>query len=130
MTMMDTEFEQRLRSIVDDIELAGNFSVVLDRDMEVGGVDGGRFYFQIRCWRKDTITGEMGYGYGGKAYLSPYAVDSELVGTIFSLYKGYVEHEARETFKWRKRRIYGPHIDIEALHEVARRVSYRKPVGA
>lgn len=120
--MSDEAFFVRLCRIVGDIELADNFDVVVGRDAEVGE---GRYYFQIECLRKDVITGEMGLGYGGKAYLSPHATDSELVQTIFGLYLRYVEHEARETFEWRGRRVFGPHIAVEALWDVARRVDVR-----
>lgn len=118
--MSDDEFLERLSRIADEITLAENFTVLIGRDGP-----GGRFYFQIRCYRLDVITKEMGYGYGGKAYLSEHATDSELVQTIFGLYKGYYEHEARETFEWRGRRVFGPHISTEALWDVARRVDVR-----
>lgn len=116
--MSDEIFPIRLNRIVGDIELAENFGIVV-------GFDENRYYLQIRCLRRDVITGEADYGYGGKAYLSPHATDSELVGTVFALYKSYVEHEARETFTWQGRRVYGPHISVEALWEVARRVDVR-----
>jgi len=119
---MAEEFIDRLNRIVDDIELAEHFAVVIGKDPDN---EPGRFYFQIQCWRKDVITGEMGFGYGGKAYLSPHASDSELVQTVFGLYKGYWEHEARESFQWRGRRVFGPHIATEALWEVARKVDVR-----
>lgn len=117
--MNDQEFESRLERIRDDITLAENFSVKIGHD------ESGRYYFQIACYRKDAITGEMGMGYGGKAWLSTYASDSELVQTVFGLYKSFFEHEARETFAWRERRVFGPHIATEALWEVARRVDLR-----
>lgn len=116
---MDEQFNERLRRIRKDVTLAEGF------DVRIGEDRGQRYYFQITCWRRDVITGEMGTGYGGKAYLSEHATDSELVQTIFGLYKGYWEHEARETFTYRGRRIYGPHIDANALWEVARRVDVR-----
>lgn len=85
-----------------------------------------RYYFQIRCWREDAITpGVFDWGYGGKAYLSPHASNNELVQIIFGLYKGYNEHEARETFQWRGRRVFGPHIRTDALWDVARKVELR-----
>lgn len=112
-------FHERLTRIVGDISLPEQFSVVL------GHTPGKGHYVQIKCWRLDVITKQMGYGYGGKAYPSEHASTSELVGMIFGLYKAYCEHEARESFEWRGKRIYGPHIDIEALWEVARRVDVR-----
>lgn len=120
--MMEEAFIDRLDRIVNDVTLADNFSIRIRQDEDA---DGGRYYFQIQCWRKDVITGEMGFGYGGKAYLSPHATDSELVQTIFGLYKGYWEHEARETFQWRGRRVFGPHISTEALWDAAPRVDVR-----
>ncbi len=112
----------RLYALADQVELGMGCEVVIGQDQEH---DPGRFYFQIKCWRKDVITGEMGWGYGGKAYLSPHATDSELLQTLFGLYKGYWEHEARENFEWRGRRVFGPHISTEAMWEVARRVDLR-----
>lgn len=120
--MSDETFVDRINRIAGDIELAENYSIHIGVDAEVSN---GRFFYQIRCWRKDVITGEMGTGFGGKAYLSEHATDSELVQTIFGLYKGYWEHEARETFQYKGRRVYGPHIDVEAQWEVARRVDVR-----
>lgn len=110
-----------LIQVVSEIELGFDCELTLKTDL----VGGSRHYFQIRCWRKDTITGEMGYGYGGKAYLSRHAVRSEVVATAFGLYKAYLEHETRESFKWRGRRVYGPHIDVVALHAAAANIEVR-----
>lgn len=124
--MSHEEFGTRLQRIAADIELGENFFLLIDVDQEYH--EYGRYFFQIGCHRRDTFTGEMGVGYGGKAYLSPHASDSELVQTVFGLYKSFWEHEARETFKWRGRRVFGPHIATEALWDVARRVDIRKPI--
>jgi hypothetical protein len=120
-------FIERLGRIVSEIELGMNCRVLIGSEdaWDLDGAYAGRFYFQIECQRIDTITKEMGTGRGGKAYLSPHATDSELIQTVFGLYKGYWEHEARETFIWRGRRPFGPHIATEALWEVARRVDVR-----
>lgn len=115
-------FLLRLRGIVAQVELGMECSVVIGRDEEN---DPGRFYFQIMCWRMDVISKEMGHGFGGKAYLSPHATDSELVQTIFGLYKAYWEHEARENFYWKGRRVFGPHMDVNAVWEVATRIDAR-----
>ena len=118
----DLAFYQRLTDLVDEIDLGMDCTVVIDRDAEN---EPGRFYFQIRCWRMDVITKEMGWGYGGKAYLSPHATDSELLQTVFGLYKSYWEHEARENFQWQGVRIYGPHVDARELLKAARHVDVR-----
>lgn len=118
-----TTANDRFIEIASEVKLAENFHIRVGVD-ELNGV-AGRNYYQIVYWRKDVITDEYGWGYGGKAYLSEFASDSELVQTIFGLYKGYWEHEARETFQWRGRRVFGPHISTEALWEVAKRVDIR-----
>lgn len=118
---MTETFRVRLGRVASDIELAENFDVKLGRDFD------GNFYYQIQCWRKDVVTGEMGMGYGGKAYVNEHLTDSELVQIVFGLYKGYWEHEARETFQWRERRVFGPHISTEALWDVANRTDASKP---
>jgi hypothetical protein len=122
-----SQFYGRLSDLAGQISLPGQYAVRIAQDQEVPN---GRLYFQIQCERMDIITGEMGMGYGGKAYLSEHATDSELVGTIFALYKAYVEHEARETFKYRGKRIFGPHIKVEALWEIARQVDVRSAMHA
>lgn len=110
----------RFERIIAEIELAENFTAQVHFDK-----DRNSYYYQIRCWRQDVITGKWDFGYGGKAYLSPHSADGELVQIIFGLYKGYWEHEARESFKWGGRRVFGPHIATEALWEVAQRVDVR-----
>lgn len=110
----------RLNRIVSDIELGMNCMVRLGFSEERG-----EHFVQIACWRMDVITKKMDWGYGGKAWPSVHASDSEIVQMIFGLYKGYWEHEARETFEWRGRRVFGPHISTEALWDIARRVDVR-----
>ena len=123
---MDTEtttptegLGERLARIISEIELG------MECEVRLGGSDEGRWFVQIMCNRVDVITKVEGWGYGGKAYPSEHASDSEIVQMIFGLYKGYWEHEARENFEWRGRRVFGPHISTEAMWEVARRVDLR-----
>lgn len=115
-------FHQRLLAIVADIDLGMGCEVVLDQDRANVG---GRYFVQIRCWRLDVITKEMGWGFGGKAYLSPAQTTNEIVQAIFGLFLAYWTHEARENFQWRKRRVYGPHIAVEALWGAALHVDVR-----
>jgi hypothetical protein len=86
----------------------------------------GRWYFQVECARPDTVTGEMGIGRGGKAYLSPHMNVSELTRLVFGLFKAYEEHECREFFRWKDRAIFGPHISSEALWGVAEELDFRE----
>lgn len=108
-------------SVQSEITLPENFQLNLEQDK----AGGDRWYFQIACHRRDVDTGEMGWGRGGKAYLSEHATLSELVQTAFGLYKSYVEHEARETFQWQGRRVFGPHMDVRAVWAVANNFDLR-----
>lgn len=110
----------RLKRLVGYIELGMDCKVRLEFDK-----DRGDWFVQIQCWRRDTITGQMGWGFGGKGWPSPHSSDSEVIQMIFGLYKGYWEHEARETFILRDRRPFGPHIDTWALWSVSRLVDVR-----
>lgn len=118
----DLAFEQRLFRVRAEVGLPENMLLLVKRDNPSAG---GRWYFQIEAERPDTFTGEMGVGRGGKAYLSPHATQSELVQCAFRLLLSYVEHEARESFTWRGRRVFGPHIDVQAHWDVARRIDAR-----
>ncbi len=112
----------KFAQIRDQVGLPDGFTLLLERDKADGG---GRWYFQVEAVRRDICTGQMGRGRGGKAYLSEYATVSELVQTAFGLYKSFLEHEARETFTWNGRRVFGPHMDVRALWEVAERFDAR-----
>lgn len=76
---------------------------------------------RIGHFRPDVVTGEPGWGFGGRFRVAPTATDSEVVQGIFGLFKAYEEHECRESFEWKHRRIFGPHLDIQALHDIAHR---------
>jgi len=122
MKTKESDLVDRVEIIISQISLPENFSIVFSKDKTV---ENGRYYVQIECERVDTFTGELGVGRGGKAYLSQYSTNSEIIQIIFGLYKSYWEHEARETFLWRGRRVFGPHISTEALWEVAERYDAR-----
>lgn len=121
------EFGERLHRIRDEITLPANFTLIVERDKALAD---GRWYFQIDAYRPDTYTGQMGHGRGRKAYLSAHATDSELIQCAFGLLDAYVHHEAREGFLWKGRRVFGPHIDVHALWEVAERYDARPTAAA
>lgn len=112
--------EERLHRLVGQIELGMKCKVRLEFDETRG-----EWFVQIKCLRPDAITGIEDWGYGGKAWPSPHASDSEVLQMIFGLYKGYWEHEARETFVLRDRRPFGPHIDTWALWSISKLVDVR-----
>lgn len=81
---------------------------------------------QVLCERPDTYTGEYGTGRGGQRLLFPGQTDSSIVRTALAAFLAYEEHEVREAFTYRGKRIYGPHVDVDALVEVADRIE-KKP---
>lgn len=86
---------------------------------------GHAWFVQACLWRKDTKSQAAGWGYGGKIVVSPHMAYGELVKKFLVAALGYAEHEVREAFKWKGRRIAGPHISIEALWEIAERTENR-----
>lgn len=114
-------FFNRVERIVADISYKNDYRLFVDVDT----VSRKRVYMQVTCFRKDTVTGQWGYGKGGKFYLSPHMTDQEIVQNAFGLFKAYEEHECREFFMYKGKRIYGPHISLDALLEIADRTTYR-----
>lgn len=53
--------------------------------------------------------------HGRKWYISPHATRSEILQTALAAVLAFEEHEARECFRFRGNRLYGPHIAFEAL---------------
>jgi hypothetical protein len=86
---------------------------------------GGSVTIELRHWRPDADTGVMAWGSGGKRPIKPDATDSEIVRVLFAAALAYEEHEVREFFTYRGKRIMGPHISVEALMEVADRLDVR-----
>lgn len=56
---------------------------------------------------------------GGKRYLSARMCRQEIVGACFGAIRDAEEHEMKEWFRYRRRSIYNPHLDPDALAEVA-----------
>lgn len=93
--------------------------------LEFGLTEDGNTYVQVTCQRPDTYTGEFGTGRGGRRILSPEQSDSSIVRTVFAAFIAYEEHEMREGFQYQGKRVFGPHIDVDALVEVADRIEKR-----
>lgn len=113
-----------MRKILQEITYKEDYIFELKAD---GDID-GRWYVQISFLRPDIVTGEPGWGRSGKRYVSPHMAKSEFVALVMGTVLALEEHEAREMFKYRGRRIFGPHIDVDALWEIARKVDIREKV--
>lgn len=108
---------QLLAQTVQDIELDNEHFYI------EAGNESGRLYVEIVCYRPDVVTGLWGYGHGGRRYLPYLASKDTIVKTVFGAYLAYVEHEARETFLYKGKRVFGPHIAVDALATVADQIT-------
>jgi hypothetical protein len=90
-------------------------------DVEYGRNTGWRVapdgsWLQVVRFADATKAGDSASLFGRKWRLSPHMVRAEVVQTAFAAVRAFEEHEARELFRWRGRAVFGPHIDLDALH--------------
>ena len=88
--------------------------------------DGKGAYLQASYPEPDIITTQLATQNTRKWRLSQWMTKSELVQTALKCVLTSVEHRAREHFLYKGRRVYGPHLDVEALWEIAKKLDYRK----
>lgn len=85
------------------------------------GCEADRMYMQVQTDVTDTTTGEPWLGCRGrKWWLSPHMTDTEVVMTAFKAVLTFIEHEVRENFMFKGRAVFGPHINIYALYDMAK----------
>jgi hypothetical protein len=80
------------------------------------GLDGDRPWLQVRFDSSDSLTGKIERQHGRKWMLSPFMTKSELAQTAFKAVMTASEHEIREMFTYKGRRIFGPHFDAKPPH--------------
>ncbi len=88
---------------------------------------GSGWTLQSEIERPDAYTGIREVGRSGKRYISPHATKDEVVKGALACCLTWVEHEIRETFLFDGKRLFGPHIPIEALMSVADETTFREP---
>lgn len=93
------------------------------------GKHDGRIWAQVGMYRPDIDDPQkMEFGKGGKAYISEHATEDEVVKKILGLCLAYAEHEIREGFYYRGKRLFGPHISLDALMSVSDQIVGRTSV--
>lgn len=115
---MIVEFLEKFKEIVSRIEF-GNWEFHV-------GMKGKTPYLQIRFYAPNNDTGALELQTCRKWMLSQHMTTSEVVLTAWKAVQAAVEHEAREQFLYRGKRIFGPHIDVEALVKASRKIDARK----
>lgn len=80
--------------------------------------DAGHWYLQAVYLHPDIVTGLPERQYTRKWLISQHMTKSEIVQTAFKCCITSMEHRCREAFKYRGKRIFGPHFDVDALHRI------------
>lgn len=76
------------------------------------------YWFVEACLvRKDTHHDTLTRGYGGKVIFPHVYSADNAIKRFFVAARDYSEHEVREAFKWRGKRVLSPHMPLEQLWE-------------
>jgi hypothetical protein len=102
-----------LQSIIEELSFR-DWRFVLD-------VNDGNYYLHVEFDAPDAHTGMMTPQRGRRWILEPGIDRGQVVQTALMAVLAAVEHEAREDFRYRSQPVYGPHADVEALHELTSR---------
>ena len=86
----------------------------LDWEFRTGPMASG-YFLQVNFFALAADGEALEQQHGRKWYVSPYMTESEVVQTAFKAIQTAIEHEARETFKYRGHAIYGPHFSADKL---------------
>lgn len=79
------------------------------------GVDGERWWLQWRFVGPCSKTGKWQEHSCRKWFLSEHMTDGEFVQTAFAAALQAEEHECREFFLFNGKRVFNPHLSLEAL---------------
>jgi hypothetical protein len=83
-------------------------------------VDGrGAWYLQATYTEPDVHTGKPAMQYTRRWFLSPEMTKSEVAQTCLKCALTSAEHRVREWFRYRGRAVFGPHMSLERLWEIA-----------
>lgn len=102
---------EQIKEIVEQIKFS-NWEFIIKEKNDVP-------YLQIQFMGACNDSGSVERQYCRKWQLSYYMVTSEVVRTAYKAVLAAVEHEASENFYYKNARIFNPHVDVEALVEVA-----------
>ncbi len=116
--MITTQQMQDILALVDyktdwafHIGVMGTGDIIVSTYMQVQFIAGGE------TWR------------GRKWLLSPHMTEGEVVQTALMACLAAEEHEAREAFRYKGKALFGPHLSLQALLQVADDVAVRAVVA-
>lgn len=76
-------------------------------------------YVQARLWRADSSTGVMEWGSGAQYPLHGSMDEGRIVRLCLVAVKAFGEHEIGESFRFKGRKVYDPHMPVAILWEIA-----------
>lgn len=79
---------------------------------------GGFVFLYANLWRPDVETGVHGWGQGSPQVITEDMSDDSIVKRCFVAARDYGEHEIREGFTYKGRRVLGPHVPLDKLWKV------------
>ena len=110
-------------------EMTEIVSAIKFRDWRIVVRESSAYYLQVQFLAPDADCRTMSMQHGRKWLLSPHMTRTEIVGTALKAVLAAVEHEAREDFMFEGVRVFGPHVDIDALKSVADQTDTRNPIN-
>jgi hypothetical protein len=110
--------DDEIKQIIDLITYKPGWMIILEHDQ----LDpDGRLYIQIAAATPDsTNPANVVPWKSAKHYLSPFMCRQEIVGTVYHAIERAELHEMNEFFRYKGASIYNPHLDPDALAELAR----------
>ncbi len=86
--------------------------------------------FRVTFFARDQVTGNVELQTGRPWLLWPEMSDSQIVLTAWAAIEMALIHEAREEFRYRRRRVFGPHVSVDAMWQVANKLDLGGEVGS
>jgi hypothetical protein len=104
-----TMTKEQLCRIVVDI-------AIFDRLFEITDCTDG-WYLQVTYYEADVDTGDRALQKSRKWLIEPSATESDVIRTAYAAVTRSYAHVVSEHFTYKGRRVFGPHVAIEALLE-------------
>lgn len=101
----------RINEMLDAVEQVS----FMNYTFSVSSESDNKLYLQASYVDRCILTGSLEQQFTRKWLLSKHMTKSELIQTCFKCCITSMEHRTREEFKYKGRRIFGPHFDVDAL---------------
>ncbi len=102
---------------------------ILDRKFEITSIvilDGRSphtaWFIQVTYMEADVDTGEVTAQRAREWLIKPTMTEGDVVRTAYAAVRRSYEHVISEQFTYKGKRVFGPHIDIDALLDACERV--------